>query len=186
MTRNGLLSFGAAQAAESPRWDRASVTYQSVDLDGDKFTGFAIAGSKLLGEDFFVVASYGNAADEDSGFEIDFNTLSLGLGYRYALSQSTDLFTAISYEDIEVEFSYRNSSESISENGYGAQIGVRSMVSEKIELSASIDYIKFADDTATGFSTSALYNFSDQFSAGVGYSKIEDEDTLSLSAVYFF
>jgi opacity protein-like surface antigen len=185
-----LLSFGSVQAAESPRWDSASISYQSVDVDGDKLTGFALSGSKLLGEDFFVVGSYGNASDDidvfGSNVELDFNTLSVGLGYRYAISQSSDFFGVVSYEDVEVEASYQGDSESISDNGYGLTVGVRSMLSEKVELSGSIQYIDIADESETAFSVSALYNFTEQFSAGVGYSKADDVDSISVSAVYFF
>ncbi len=185
-----LLSLGTAQAAESPRWDSASISYQSVDIDGDKLTGFAISGSKLLGEDFFIVGSYGNASDDieiyNSSIEFDFNTLSVGLGYRYSISQTTDFFGVVSYEDVEVEASYQGNSGSESENGYGLTIGVRSMLSEKVELSGSLQYVDIADETETAFGVSALYNFTEQFSAGVGYSKADDADTLSVSAVYFF
>ncbi len=182
-----LLSLGTAQAAESPRWDRASISYQSVDIDDDdKLTGFAVSGSKLLGEDFFVVGSYGNASDDIEGIEFDFNTLSVGLGYRYSISQSADLFGVVSYEDMEIEVSYQGNSASISDNGYGLRVGVRSMLSEKVELSASLQYVDIADETETDFRVSALYSFTEQFSVGVGYSKAGDVDTLSVSAVYFF
>lgn len=185
-----LLSLGTVQAAESPRWDRASISYQSVDIDGDKLTGFAISGSKLLGEDFFVVGSYGNASDDleiySSSVEVDFNTLSVGLGYRYSISQTTDFFGVVSYEDMEVEVSYQGNSASESENGYGLKVGVSSMLSEKFELNGSLQYVDIADETETAFGVSALYNFTEQFSAGVGYIKADDVDTLSVSAVYFF
>jgi len=185
-----LSSIGSLQAAESPRWDSATISYQSVDVDGDKLTGFGISGSKLLGEDFFVVGIYGNASDDidmfGSNVNLDYNTLSVGIGYRYAISQSSDFFGVVSYEDVDVEASYQGYSESISDNGYGLTIGVRSMFSEKVELSGSIQYVDIADETETAFSVSALYNFTEQFSAGVGYSKADDVDTLSVSGVYFF
>lgn len=185
-----LLSLGSVQASDSPRWNSASISYQSVDIDGNNLTGFGFSGSKLLGQDFFVMGSYGNASDDIDGFgsnvKLDFNTLVVGLGYRYAISQSSDIFSVVSYEDVEVEASYQGNSESISDNGYGLTIGVRSMLSETIELSGSIQYLDIADETQTAFSVSALYNFTEQFSAGVGYSKADDVDTVSVSAVYFF
>ncbi len=185
-----LLSLGTAQAAESPRWDSASISYQSVDIDGDKLTGFAVLGSKLLGKDFFVVGSYGSASDDievfSSNVDVDFNTLSVGLGYRYSLSKTTDLFGVLSYEDMEVKASSQGNSESESDNGYGLQIGIRSMLSEKVELSGSLQYLDIADETETAIGVSALYNFTEQFSAGVGYSKSDDVDTITVSAVYFF
>lgn len=185
-----LLSTGSIQAAESVRWDSASLSYQSVDLDGDKLTGFGVSGTKLIGEDFFIAGSYSSVSDDveisGSKVDLDFNTLSVGLGYRHSISNSSDVFGVVSYEDMEVEASYQGNSKSVSENGYGLTIGVRSMLSEKIELSGSLKYIDIADETETAFGVSALYNFTEQFSAGVGYSKADDVDTLSVSAVYFF
>jgi hypothetical protein len=185
-----LLSFGTSQATEIPRWDSASISYQSVDIDGDKFTGFAVSGSKLIGKDFFIVGSYGNASDDvevfTSSIEVDFNTLSVGLGYRYSISQNTDFFGVVSYEDMEVEASYQGNSDSESENGYALKIGVRSILSYKVELIGSVQYIDIADETETAFDVSTLYNFTEKFSAGVGYRKADDVDILSVSAVYFF
>ena len=134
--------------------------------------------------------SYGSASDDievfSSNVDVDFNTLSVGLGYRYSLSKTTDLFGVLSYEDMEVKASSQGNSESESDNGYGLQIGIRSMLSEKVELSGSLQYLDIADETETAIGVSALYNFTEQFSAGVGYSKSDDVDTITVSAVYFF
>ncbi len=78
-----LLSIGSIQAAESVRWDSASLSYQSVDIEG-KLTGFGVSGTKLIGEDFFIAGSYSSVSDDDDFFgskvELDLNTLSVGLG----------------------------------------------------------------------------------------------------------
>lgn len=185
-----LLSVGAAQAAESPRWDRVSASYQSVDVDSETLTGFGVSGSKLIGEDFFVTASYASSSDDIDVFgtkvDVDFNTLSAGLGYRYAISNNSDVFGVVSYEDVELDASAQGVSDSASDNGYGLTAGIRSMVSDKIELTGSIQYIDIADESETAFSVSGLYNFTEQFSAGLGYTKADDVDTISVSATYFF
>jgi hypothetical protein len=185
-----LLSLGSAQAAESPKWDSVSVSYQSVDLDSETFTGFGISASKLLGDNFFVTGAYNKASDDvqvfDASVDLDLSTTTLGLGYRLPLSENTDFFGVLSYEDMDAEASYQGSSENMGENGFGAKIGVRSMVSDKVELGASIQYVDITEDSDTVFAVSALYNFTKNFSAGIGYSKAEDMDTLSVSAYYFF
>ena len=185
-----LLSVGSVQADQSPKWDSVGISYQTVDIDGDELSGFGVSGSKLLGEDFFAVASYSYAGDEieiyNSDLDLDLYSLSAGFGYRYSLTQNADIFGIVSYESMEAEVSYEDESESETENGYGLQIGVRTLITEQIELGASIHYIDIADTTETAFSASALFNFTDQFSAGVGYNTVDDVDTLSVSAVYFF
>jgi hypothetical protein len=185
-----LLSIGSIQAAESIRWDSASLSYQSVDLDGDKLTGFGVYGTKLIGEDFFIAGGYLSVSDDvellGSNVDLDFNTLSVGLGYRHAISSNTDLFGIVSYEDMEIEASFQGNSGDVSDNGYGLEAGIRSLVSEKIELSGSLSYIDIADESDTGFNVSATYHFTNQFSVGADYSKSDDFDGLSLSAILFF
>lgn len=185
-----LLSMGTIQAAESVRWDSASLSYQSVDIDGDKLTGFGISGTKLVSDNLFIVGSYASVSDDIDVFgskvDVDFNTLSVGLGYRHAISTTTDFFGIVSYQNMEVEASFQGNFEDVSENGYGLEAGLRSLVTAQLELSGSISYVDIADESETGFNVSAMYHFTDQFSAGVGYSKSDDLDSLSLSAIIFF
>ncbi|WP_187424887.1 porin family protein [Marinomonas sp. IMCC 4694] len=185
-----LLSMGTIQAAESVRWDSASLSYQSVDLDGDKLTGFGISGTKLVSDNVFIAGSYASVSDDIDVFgskvDVDFNTLSIGLGYRHAISSTTDFFGIVSYQDMEIEASFQGNSEGESENGYGLQAGIRSLVTENIELSGSLSYVDIADESETGFNVSAMYHFTEQFSAGVGYGKSDDVDSISLSATIFF
>ena len=185
-----LLSLGTAHAVESPRWDMASISYQSSDVDGEKLTGLSVLISKSLGENFFVVSRYGSFSGdmEVSNVSVDlyFTNLSVGLGSRYSIAKNTDFFGVLSYENVEIENSAPEYYLSDSNSGYGLQIGVRSMISEKVELNGSINYVDIEDESETGFGVSALYNFTGQFSAGVGYSQSGDVDSMSVSAVCFF
>jgi opacity protein-like surface antigen len=185
-----LLSMGTIQAAESVRWDSASLSYQSVDLEGEKLTGFGISGTKLVSDNVFIAGSYASVSDDIDVFGskvgVDFNTLSIGLGYRHAISRTTDFFGIVSYQDMEIEASFQGNSEDESENGYGLQAGLRSLVTAQLELSGSLSYVDIADESETGFDVSAMYHFTDQFSAGIGYSKSDDVDSISLSATIFF
>ncbi len=185
-----LLLVNSIQAAESVRWDSASLSYQSVEIDEDKLTGYDVSGSKLIGEDFFIAGSYSSVSDDTDVFgakvDVDFNTLSVGIGYRHAISSNSDLFGIVSYEDIEVEASFQGNSRDVSDNGYGLQAGIRSLVTQNIELSGSLNYIDINDESETGINVSAMYHFTNQFSIGAGYSKTDDVDSLSLSAVLFF
>jgi opacity protein-like surface antigen len=181
-----LLAMSSVHAAESPRWDSAALSYQSADLDGDKLNGFGLSGSKLLGTNVFVSGSYSSVSDKEYGVNWDYNTMSLGLGYRTALTQNTDFFGVVSYEDVELEASSGGFSDSGSENGYGLAVGVRSMLTDKFELNGGFKYIDIAEESDTALSVGALYNFTNQFSAGVGITKSDDIDTVSVSAVYYF
>lgn len=186
-----LACSGLAQAAESPRWDSATVSYQSVDLDGETFSGFGLSAFKLISDDFFATGSYSNTSDditiyESAKVDLDLDMLSIGFGYRYELTPNTDFFGIVSYEDIELESSYLGNSLSNGDNGYGLEAGVRSMVTADIELKGSIKYINIDGSSETALNVAAVYNFTEQFAASIGYSKSDDLDVLSIAAVYYF
>ena len=186
-----LVCSGLAQAEESLRWDSAAISYQSVDLDGETFSGFGLSASKLISDDFFVTGSYSNSSDDITIYEsekvdLDLDMLSIGFGYRYELTQSTDFFGIVSYEDIELESSYLGNSLSTGDNGYGLEAGVRSMVTADIELKGAIKYINIDDSSETALNVAAVYNFTEQFAASIGYSNSDDLDVLSIAAVYYF
>jgi hypothetical protein len=185
------LPMSAVQAGESINWNSASLFYQAVDVLGDKLDGYGFTGTNLLSKNFFVAGSYSTVSfnytpygNYSSEVELDLNAMSLGVGYRYAFSRNTDLFSVVSYQGIEVERLFRNNYQD--ENGYGFQAGFRSLVSKNIELGGSISYVNIAKESETGFDISAMYRITKHFSLAVGYGKSEDVDTLSLSTVFFF
>jgi hypothetical protein len=185
-----LLSFGSVQAADSLSWDSVALSYESADFDGEELSGFGLAGSKLVGENIFIEGSYRSVSDDVDifGSEVDLELyrMSLGLGYRHAISTTTDFFGVVSYEDIEADASLQGNSASESENGYGLNVGLRSLVLENVELKGSIGYLDIADESETTFSVSGMYHFTEQFSAKVSYTDIDEVDFVSVSGVMFF
>ena len=100
-----LFSIGAAQAGQSIRWNNASLLYQSVDVDGEELTGIGLSGTKLVSDKVFLTSNYTSVSDSFEVFgskvDLDLNTLALGLGYRYEVSNTTDLYGVFSYRDVE-------------------------------------------------------------------------------------
>jgi len=181
---------GIAQADQGPKWDGFSLSYQSVDFLDEKLTGFGLSGTKLINEDLFLAGSYSSISGDTRIFsqsiDIELNQLSLGLGFRTAISPETDFYGIVSYESIEAKAGYMGSSDSASENGYGLRAGIRSMVSESVELSAGLAHVSDGDESDNYFNVGAAYFFTDQFSLGLGYSSSSDIDTTSLSASIYF
>lgn len=188
-----LCTAGLAHGAESPEWNQLSVAYQATDFDGESMTGFALGGSALLSDNVFVVGAYSQVSDDieifgdifSAEYELNYNTYSLGLGYRHAISQSTDLFAAVSYEDVELEEEANNFSSSASDDGYGLTVGFRSMVSNSFEISGSLGYVSIEDDSETTATIGADYYFTENVSVGIAYAAADDVDSalmgLSLS-----
>ena len=185
-----LLAMGSAQAADKVRWDSVSGSYESLDLDGSKFTGFGVSGTKLLNENVFITGSYSSLSDDmkvfGSTIDLEVSTLSVGAGYRYALSSNTDFFGVVSYVDLTADVSGFGASSDASENGFGLEGGVRSLLNEQFELMGSISYTDIGDDSEVGFGVKGIYHFDDKFSASLGYLSGDDADQISAAVIMFF
>ena len=159
-----LLLAGPALAADinynygqlGYQWVTINDVFPGVDVDGD---GFGFGGAFEMGDSVFVQAGYQQTSFE---FGFDLDQLQAGVGYHAALSQSTDFFAVLSWVRAEVVASGGGYAK---EDGYGATIGVRAMVTEKLELDGTISYVDLgdgADGTAVG--AAAIYSFTEIFS----------------------
>ena len=167
-----LCAAGAVHAAESPEWNYVGVNYQDLDVYSTSVDGFGLTGSVLLGENVFLTGDF----SQTSGSGMDLDWLSAGVGYKFDVSPTTDLYGAISYEDFGGD---------ASETGYGLTAGVRSMITESIELGAALEHLDVVD-TETGASVSGKYYFSDKFSVGATFGSMGDIDTMSVGAFLHF
>jgi hypothetical protein len=179
---------GETSTVASPNWNYIQGSYASADVIGFEPSGFAVNGSHLIGDNFFLMGDYNLLSEDVSGFDldVDYAQLSLGLGYRYAVNSSSDVYVAVSYEDVTFELSGNDSKLKSSENGYGVQVGVRSMVTDNIELSGSLGMVSIDSESDTAYDLGANYFFNESFSAGVGYSSWDDIDITSLNVRYSF
>jgi len=181
-----LLAAGSIHAVESVRWDNASLSYQTVDSDGSDLSGFSLSGMKLINDNVFITGGYSSVSGDESFFDIDFTSLAFGFGYRHAHSKTTDFFGVASILRQEVDISSSFGSIDDSESGFDLQAGIRSLVNPNIELSGALRFVDIADDTETGLNLSAMYHFTEQYSAGISYDTTGDADTINLSAILFF
>jgi len=182
-----LALFLAAPAfAETPSYSFVQAGYQSVDLDagggldvdGD---GWALGGSFEIGEDFFAFASY-----SDTGFDfgIDLTQYQAGIGWHTGVSDNTDFFARAAYVSAEIDAPGFGSAD---ESGYGIGIGVRSNVTDLIELYGEISYVDLgsgADSTAIG--GGIYFNITESFALGLGAATDDDVTSFGATARFYF
>jgi hypothetical protein len=146
-----------------------------VSIDGD---GFGVAGSFEVGESWFVGVGY-SQADFDLGIDsIDFDEIAAGIGWHTTMSNNSDFYALLQYVRAEASLS---GFPSVDEDGIGFEIGVRGMVTDNIEIGGSIGYVDLGDaGDGTTFGANVLYNFTDNFAAGVFLDF--DEDTTGYGA----
>ena len=181
-----LAMFLAAPAiADGPSYNYVQAGYQSVnldlgggfDVDGD---GYGLGGSFEIGESMFVFASYGTTGFD---FDVDLNQLQAGLGYHVGLTDNTDFFATLGYVAAEVE---APGFQSVDDSGYGATIGVRSNVTDLIELFGDIAYVDFGDGGETAVGAGIWFNFTDSFALGLAAGSGDDVTSYGASARIYF
>ena len=149
-----------------------------ISFDGD---GFGIGGSFEVGESWFVGVGYSTIGFD---FGIDLDQISVGGGYHAGLSDRTDFFAALSYLSVEVSASGLGS---VDEDGYGVAIGVRSMLTDNVELNGSLGYSDLGNGAdGTAFNAGALYSFTESFAVGFDIGIEEDVTLYSVGGRFYF
>ena len=175
-----LLSVSPAFAGDLS-YNFVEIGYQKAEFDYDfggssvDGDGYGISGSFEVGDSWFITASYGTL---DFDFGVDLDQLSVGGGFYMNLSERVDFFAVVSYIRAEVSASGFGSAD---EDGYGVAVGMRGLVTDKVEVSGSISYADLgsgADGTAIG--VEGLYSFTDNFALGLG---IQTDDDITMYGV---
>ena len=152
--------------------------FAGISVDGD---GYGISGSFEVGESWFVTASYGTL---DFDFGVDLDQLSIGGGFYMDLSDRADFYAAISYIQAEISAPGFGSAD---EDGYGVTVGLRGMVTDKVELSGGISYSDLGDGAdGTAFGAGALYSFTDTFALGVNIETDDDVTVYGIGGRFYF
>jgi hypothetical protein len=134
------LGMSSAAFADGVSHSYVEAGYGYGELAGGIVTGdgFKLGGSLELPKNFVVAATYRDFTFSDSGSHLDVSELSAGLGYKCMLGASFDLVTGASFERVKVE--------SQSESGFGLSLATTGRISEKVELSAGLQYVDLGGD----------------------------------------
>jgi hypothetical protein len=137
-----LLCAGQASAQSStPRlpYNEFSVDYGVIKNKDNASSAtqhsVGLSGRYLFDDNWFVTGSIGRAANEPSGVAYKNLQQAIGLGARYGLDPTTDLVATVGYTNQRETWSGRPGMNS-NETAYG--VGIRSLVTEDVELNAAI------------------------------------------------
>jgi Outer membrane protein beta-barrel domain len=165
--------------AEQPSYSFVDLGYLEVDLDESEIepTGMFARGSLDLAENWFIFAGYAQADENAGGVDIDVEEFSVGAGFKTALSDTTSLYLAASYiaAEAEVDFPF-GGSESFDEDGYGLDVGVRTMVTKRFELNGNVGYSDSGEDDAVDFGVGAVWYLWDNVGLLLEVSSDEDSN----------
>ena len=167
----------AAVLAASPDYTYIEGGYVNSDFDGGgSADGFGIGGSAEVGENIFIIASFSRVSD--AGQDLDIPTA--GIGYKSAVSDTTDVNVSIAYVDVDL-------SGCCSEDGYALDASLRSMMSNEFELNGGITYVDLggAGGDDTSFHVGGVYSFNDSFAVTGGISASNDVTTFSIGGRFY-
>lgn len=193
-----LIGTSTSAFADSPNWDKIQASYIETDIetpiDEDiTMDGYAVAGSLSLSDSIFVLANFDSVGDESDFGDVDLDSLNAGIGFNHGITESTDVFATVTYEKLELVGSVDDlGSESFDESGYGAGVGIRSMITEFFELSVKADYLDIDDENGIRYDASAFFHLTSNLSLGVGYKLYDldeidqDIDTVAATIRYSF
>ncbi len=153
-----------------------TVDISAKDGNGIKFRGsvgtwrnlfaFVDFSSSDVDVDAVVSNSLGTFLAQD---EFDFTIVSGGIGLRWPLTLKTDIYGAISYDSMDLDFgSFAGENFDAGEKDVGARIGIRSMFNDKLELRASVRYSGVGN---VDLNTSVM-DADTLFGVGIGYELI--------------
>jgi hypothetical protein len=171
----GALMLSSATAmAEGPSYSYIQANYQEVDIDvGGGFDvdgdGFGVSGSLAINDNWFIFAGYSSLDFESV---VDLTEWSLGGGWNSAISEKTDWFATAAYIDAEIDI---GGFDSASDSGFGVSVGMRSMLTPKLELAGSVGYADLGDGAdGTSVSGGLWYAVAGSLALGVGFDVGED------------
>lgn len=164
--------------AEVPSFSFVEVgsTELESDIVAGDFSGFEIAASYELKDNFFLTGKHITTKDDATDLELE--TTTLGLGYQYFLGDSTTLFMHLDFAGVVFD---RENAGRFDEQGHQFGIGVKSQLTDRFEVEASLRYLDAGEVDATF----GLYNKSyalvgvnfmvvDNFSVYADYEAEED------------
>lgn len=154
-------------ATASPNYNYVDVNYVSADLDGGPTPdGFGINGSLRLSNELHLVAGY-EALSESRA---DADLMTVGLGYHQLLTSSTDFVARAGFARAKVDVSGLGSD---SDNGWFGQVGIRSMVTETLELNGFITHTETGGSN-TSADLAAVYYVAPNIGINLGLSFSDD------------
>jgi opacity protein-like surface antigen len=175
-----LAAVPFAAQADSLGYSYWQLGYVSADIDGisDTADGWGVGLSYEVTDRIFINAGYTDVGATVSGFDIDEQDLSLGVGYAYPISPNNDLIGRVGYVRAEAEVEAFGDG---SDDGYSLGVGWRSRPLDSIELEAAVNYIDLSDagDTTT-YGLGAFWYFTPQVALAVAGNFSDDVNSYTI------
>lgn len=141
---------------------------QAGFLDYDGADGYSLELSTSFTENFYGRIDYSDLNAD--GFNGDASFTRLNLGYKTAISSSTDFIAELGYEDVDLDSGFTSGSD----NGYNALVGFRGMATNDFELGGYLSYSDVLE--STDLTVEGRYHFTPALSVAVEFGNDDELD----------
>jgi len=176
MLAGALLAAVAQQAAaaKGPEYTYAEIGY--INVDGDLVEGDGAGVNISFGATDLIFLKFGYSrlfVDFSSipPTDADADRFQIGGGAHYGITDTIDVLGALSYVDVE----YTNGVPAYGDDGYLAEVGVRAMLSKKLELNATVSSLHLDGDNDTGYGVGAVFDITKKFALSGSYNYFQDD-----------
>ncbi|WP_421132896.1 outer membrane beta-barrel protein [Alteromonas sp. A079] len=162
--------------ADSPNWRYVEGGYTKIDFDNNESfepDGLTVNSKYLLNNNWFLNGEY--SFFEEGNF--DFDMLTVGAGYRLPVNATTDAYFGANLERVDGDVE--------DDTGYSINAGLRSMITDQVELAGEVGYYDIDEGEAT-IKVGANYYITPQWAVGASYEMIDDLDIMQVTARYAF
>lgn len=140
----------------------------SDDLD-DTLDGWEATGSLELPLNFFLQASV-----SDQSADADVSTYRIGAGWHFGFTSLLDAYGILSFAHVEVD----NSPSDFSDDGMAGELGLRFMLTRKLELNGRGQWVDIEDSEA-GYGVGARWYITESLSLGANIDEIDNDEVVS-------
>ncbi len=179
-----LVALAAPAMAAELSYNYLEAGYQEVELDPGAGLdvdghGFGIGGSFEVADSFHIFAAY---ATSDFDFNADLDEYLVGFGFHAPVTDNVHGVVELAYVKSEVEiFGF-----SIDDDGYGASVGVRALLGERVELGAGLSYVDMGDGEDTSVGGSLWFYATPSIALGVNAAFADDLTSYGAGLRFYF
>jgi hypothetical protein len=150
---------------------------RKVDAIDENLTGFGARGGFDLSDGWFLRGGADLYSDDQ-----DLTRFDLGAGHHVEIEPDTHVYASVSWVHLELE---NAGGSDFDDNGWRAEVGMRSILDQRLEGEARVGYEDVADDGFV-YGVDLRWWWTVNVGLGIGYEREIDDDVFTLGLRYAF
>ncbi len=181
--------FASAANATNFSYTSFGIDLGKINVNGlsEDLNAYGINASLQINSNVYLLGSYLSAKKNVNGLDVNRESTQLGIGGAVPLMQFVDGFATVSYARAEAQDCIGVSCIKADDHGYTLSAGVKSWLTDSIDLLAALGYSELtqtnSDNTSTKFGIGIWPSKKHRF--GLGIINGERSDSASISYSYY-